>query len=76
MALYNFFLVPNTIAPQTFGPLQWVPLYKQSPTNVCFKKTVTIHSSHAVLWIVTVFLKQTLVGDCLYRGTHCRGPNV
>ena len=45
-------------------------------TKVCFKKTVTIHSSHAVLWIVTVFLKQTLVGDCLYRGTHCRGPNV
>ena len=28
--------------------------------NVCFKKKVTIHSSDAVLWIVTVFLKQTL----------------
>ena len=27
--------------------------------NVCFKKTVTIHSSDIVLWIVTVFLKQT-----------------
>ena len=28
--------------------------------NVCFKKTVTIHSSDIVLLIVTVFLKQTL----------------
>ena len=27
------------------------------------KKTVTIHSSHTVLWVVTVFLKQTLVID-------------
>ena len=62
MALYNFFLVPNTIAPQTFGPLQWVPLYKQSPTNVCFKK----NSDNPQYCMTTVnchsfFLKQTLV---------------
>ena len=30
-------------------------------TNVCFKKTVTIHSTVSQLWIVTVFLKQTLI---------------
>ena len=29
-------------------------------TKVCFKKTLTIHNSDTVLWIVTVFLKQTL----------------
>ena len=39
--------------------------------NVCFKKKVTIHSSDAVLWIVTVFLKQTLDGFalCIPKGT-------
>ena len=31
-------------------------------SNVWFKKTVTIHSRDTVLWIVTVFLNQTLIG--------------
>ena len=29
-------------------------------TEVCFKKTVTINSTVSLLWIVTVFLSQTL----------------
>ena len=32
--------------------------------NVWFKKTVTIHSSDTVLWIVTFFLNQTLEKFC------------
>ena len=42
-----------------------VPLgiHKANPSKVCFKKTVTIHSTASLLWIVTFFLKQTLVSN-------------
>ena len=36
--------------------------FDRNITKVCFKKTVTIHSTVSLLWIVTIFLKQTLDG--------------
>ena len=40
--------------------LSWPMSWPFTTQCFCFKKMVTIHSSHKVLWIVTVFLKQTL----------------
>ena len=47
------------VRPNRTG-LRSIDSYIQILCNVCFKKTVTIHSIVSVLWIVTVFLEQTL----------------
>ena len=51
---------PQNIAKSP--PYFWLALH-----NVCFKNTVTIHSTVWLLWIVTVFLKQTLdiISHCI-----------
>ena len=61
----NTALQQGVVAVARQARLSWLliadaRLLKLQANNVWFKKTVTIHSSDTVLWIVIVFLNQTL----------------
>ena len=52
-------IVKNHVIEFLLCRLRFNPIFAKIEHNVCFKKTVTINSTVSLLWIVTVFLKQT-----------------
>ena len=53
----------SQVSMVSMGEVPGVVSFEITPKKVCFKKTVTIHSTVSLLWIVTVFFETDVSVD-------------